>query len=99
VLPKLRVSGPLHTLRKKTKAQVTEKLAGHEFTKFHHEDEWVLGSPERNLGPMLQFTNGVLSYADRNWVTYDNDIVDAMFGAACAGNLCASLRNDHTRPI
>jgi len=40
-----------------------------------------LGSLEKNFGPTLQFTNGFLSYADRNWVTYDNDIVEAMFGA------------------
>lgn len=63
-----------------TKGQVAEKLAGNEINKIH-DDEWVLGSPEKGLGPSLQFTNGLLSYADRNWVTYDNDIVEALFGA------------------
>jgi hypothetical protein len=30
---------------------------------------------------LLAFTNGRLSYASRNWPTYDNDIAEALFGA------------------
>ena len=64
-----------------SKIQVKEKLAGQEIT-YIHEDEWMLGSfDKKELGPTIQFTNGRLSYADRNWVTYDNDIAEAMFGA------------------
>jgi hypothetical protein len=84
-----------------TKAQVTEKLAGHEFTKVN-EDEWMLGSL-KELGPTLQFTHGLLSYADRNWVTYDNDIVEALFGAVRTLNdegfsVCTVTADDAVSP-
>jgi hypothetical protein len=62
-----------------TKAEVTEKLSGTGISKIN-EDNWVVGAME-DLGPSLQFTNGRLNYADRYWVSYDNDIVEAMFGA------------------
>jgi hypothetical protein len=69
-----------------TKAQVAEKLAGHEIAKLH-EDEWMVGSLEKKeLGPTLQFTNGVLSFADRYWTTYDNDVAEALFGAVSSLN-------------
>ena len=69
-----------------TKAQVAEKLAGHEITKVQ-EDEWMVASLEKKqLGPTLQFTHGSLSYADRYWTTYDNDIVEALFGAVSTLN-------------
>ena len=62
-----------------SKGEVTDKLVGDEITKYH-EDDWFVGPPEKD-GPTLQFTNGRLSYADRNWVTYDNDTAEALFGA------------------
>jgi hypothetical protein len=62
-----------------TKGEVTDKLAGNEVTK-DNEDNWSI-APSGKLGPALQFTNGRLSYADRYWVTYDNDIAEALFGA------------------
>jgi hypothetical protein len=69
-----------------TKAQVAEKLVGNEISKMH-EDEWMLGSLEKkNIGPTLQFTKGVLSYADREWVNSDNDIGEALFGAISSLN-------------
>lgn len=60
-----------------TKAEVSEKLSGTEISKIN-ENNWVVGAIP---GPTLQFTNGRLSYADRYWITYDNDIVEALFGA------------------
>ena len=64
-----------------SKAQVIAKLAGTEFTKIN-DDEWMVGSFEKKeLGPTLQFSRGLLTFADRYWVTYDNDIADALFGA------------------
>src|ERR1700680_3236280 len=61
-----------------TKAQVAEKLVGNEISKMP-EDEWMLGSLEKkNIGPTLQFTKGVLSYADREWANSDNDIGGAL---------------------
>jgi hypothetical protein len=63
-----------------TKAQVTEKLAGTEITKIR-EDEWMVGSLEKKeLGPTLQFTKGILSYAERFWTLSDDDIVEQLFG-------------------
>jgi hypothetical protein len=62
-----------------TKGEVTDKLAGNEITK-DSEDNWNIAR-SGDLGPSLQFTNGRLSYADRYWVTYDNDIAEALFGA------------------
>lgn len=61
-----------------TKAEVTDKLSGNAITK-SHEDEWIVAASSE-LGPFLQFTNGRLSYADRYWVTSDNDIAEALFG-------------------
>jgi hypothetical protein len=69
-----------------TKAQVAEKLAGTEFTKVN-DDEGMVGSLEKNqLGPTLQFSRGVLTFADRYWTTYDNDIAGALFGAVSSVN-------------
>ena len=62
-----------------TKGEVTEKMAGTEIYKIN-ENNWVVGKLE-NIGPSLQFKNGRLNYADRYWVTYDNDIAEALFGA------------------
>lgn len=62
-----------------TKAEVSEKLSGKEFWKVN-ENNWVVAAKEK-LGPSLQFTDGHLNFADRYWVTYDNDIVEALFGA------------------
>lgn len=69
-----------------TKAQVTEKLAGTEITKIH-DDEWMVGSLEKKeFGPTLQFTNGVLSYAERFWTVSDNDLVEQLFGVVSSLN-------------
>jgi hypothetical protein len=69
-----------------TKAQVTEKLAGVEFTKIR-EDEWMVGSLEKKeIGPTLQFTNGVLSYAERFWTVTDDDVVEQLFGVVSSLN-------------
>jgi hypothetical protein len=46
-----------------TKSEVTERLAGTEFSKIN-ENNWMVGNPE-HLGPSLQFTNGRLNFADR----------------------------------
>jgi hypothetical protein len=62
-----------------SKGEVTDKLTGNEITK-DDEDNWNIAS-SGNLGPTLQFTDGRLSYADRYWTTYDNDIAEALFGA------------------
>ncbi len=62
-----------------TKAEVSEKLSGREIWKVN-ENNWVVAAKEK-LGPSLQFTDGHLNFADRYWVTYDNDIVEALFGA------------------
>lgn len=61
-----------------TKGEVAEKLSGNEISKYN-EDNWMIAAPN-NLGPTLQFTNGRLTHAERNWVTYDNDITEALFG-------------------
>jgi hypothetical protein len=58
-----------------TKAEVAEKLAGAEITK-DKEDFWTIG-----IASSLQFTNGRLSYARRNWPNYSNDIFEAFYGA------------------
>jgi hypothetical protein len=69
-----------------TKAQVTEKLTGAEITKIRN-DEWMVGSLEKKeFGPTLQFTNGVLSYAERFWTVSDNDTVEQLFGVVSSLN-------------
>jgi hypothetical protein len=67
-----------------TKAEVTERLAGSPFKKID-ENFWVMGT-EKHDGPALQFTNGRLAFVSRNWVTYDNDITEALFGAVTSLN-------------
>ena len=63
-----------------TKAQVMEQLAGTEITKID-ENEWMVGSlDKKEIGPALQFTNGLLSYAERFWTVSDNDTVEQLFG-------------------
>ena len=63
-----------------TQAQVAAKLFGDEITKIK-DDEWMLGSLSKgHMGPTLQFTNGVLSYAEREWTTSENDVGEALFG-------------------
>jgi hypothetical protein len=61
-----------------TKADVTEKLAGVPIYK-DREDFWLIG--EKSISQCLQFTNGRLSYASRNWPTFDNDVLEAFYGA------------------
>jgi hypothetical protein len=69
-----------------TKAEVTEKLTGVEITKIH-DDEWMVGSLEKKeLGPTLQFTKGVLSYAERFWRVSDNDTVEQLVGVVSSLN-------------
>lgn len=70
-----------------TQSQVSEKLARFPITKITN-DEWVVAPPgegtpnvPQRTGPNLQFENGRLSFADRYWTTYDNDIAEALFGA------------------
>jgi hypothetical protein len=84
-----------------TKAEVTDKLAGNAITKAH-EDHWIV-APSDELGPSLQFTNGRLSYADRYWITYDNDIAEALFGAVNSLNqegfsACSVTAHTKTEP-
>ena len=67
-----------------TKAQVEAKLADHEITKLH-QDEWMVAS-KKESGPTLQFTDGLLNFADRYWVTSNNDIAEAFFGAVTSLN-------------
>jgi hypothetical protein len=62
-----------------TKGEVTERLAGTEISRIN-DNNWMVGKPE-DLGPSLQFTDGRLNFADRYWVTHDNDITEALFGA------------------
>jgi hypothetical protein len=62
-----------------TKADVAEKLAGVVITK-DKEDFWLIGA-EKSISQSLQFTNGRLSYASRYWPTFDNDILEAFYGA------------------
>jgi len=69
-----------------TQAEVTEKLTGVEITKIH-DDEWMVGSLEKKeLGPTLQFTKGVLSYAERFWRVSDNDTVEQLVGVVSSLN-------------
>jgi len=71
-----------------TKAQVTEKLAGVNIEKLH-DDRWMIGSLEKGkeeLGPILEFSNGMLSYAEREWSTSANDVPGALFGAMTSLN-------------
>jgi len=84
-----------------TKAQVAEKLVGHEVTKWH-ENDWTLGS-RQNPGDTLQFTGGVLSYAEREWTTGVNDVAEALFGAVSALNdegfsACSVTADTHSSP-
>jgi len=67
-----------------TKGEVTDKLAGNAITKAK-DDDWIV-APSGQSGPFLQFTNGRLSFASRNWATYDNDIAEALFGAVTSLN-------------
>lgn len=86
-----------------TKAQIAEKLIGQQLTKLN-EDEWMLGSLEKDeLGPTLQFTGGLLSYADREWTTGVNDVGEALFGAVSALNAegfstCTVTADTHASP-
>ena len=65
---------------------MSEKLIGHEITKVN-EDGWMVGSLEKGqLGPSLQFTNGLLSYADREWSISDKDTAEALFGSVSSLN-------------
>jgi hypothetical protein len=68
-----------------SKAQVAEKLVGNEITKLD-EDTWILGSVEKSLGPEMQFTNGALSFANREWTTSSNDVGEALFGVVSSLN-------------
>jgi len=72
-----------------TKAQVAEKLVGHEIQKIN-DGEWMIGTVEewRTSGdlPELQFTRGLLSYADRQWTTAQNDTAEALFGVVTSLN-------------
>jgi len=84
-----------------TKAAVTEKLAGTEITKIH-DNEWIAGSPE-HLGPTLQFTDGSLSFADREWTTGYNDTGEALFGVVNSLNSegfssCSVRADTHSSP-
>jgi hypothetical protein len=84
-----------------TKGEVTDKLAGNEITK-GDEDTWAI-APSGSSGSTLQFTNGRLSFADRYWVTYDNDIAEALFGAVNSFNqegfsTCAVTADTKTEP-
>lgn len=67
-----------------SKSEVSEKLVGNEITKTDEDDWMVAASGE--LGPSLEFTDGRLSFADRYWVTYDNDISEALYGAVTSLN-------------
>ena len=79
--PTLDVSGEILRLGM-TKAEVSERLAGNEIRKIN-ENNWVVG---KTAIATLQFTNARLTYADRYWVTYDNDIAEALWGAVSALN-------------
>jgi hypothetical protein len=72
-----------------TKAQVAEKLVGHEITKMD-ADSWLVGTgAELRAGrdlPEVQFTGGFLSYADRQWTTASNDTAEALFGLVTSLN-------------
>jgi hypothetical protein len=71
-----------------TKSQVAEKLVWHEITKINDE-VWMLGTEEemrhREL-PELQFTSGLLTYADRQWTTVNNETAEALFGVVTSLN-------------
>ncbi len=56
---------------------ITIVLAGKEFWKVN-DDNWAAG-PEKSAGPLVQFTNGRLSFTERYWATGENDT--ALFGA------------------
>lgn len=67
-----------------TKSEVTQKLAGLEYSKLS-DDTWMVGSKE-NGGPLIQFTNGRLTFAERFWATSENDTGMALFGAVTSLN-------------
>jgi hypothetical protein len=84
-----------------TKAEVTDKLAGTEVTKIH-DNEWIAGSLE-HLGPTLQFTDGSLTFADREWTTGYNDLGEALFGVVNSLNSegfssCSIRADTHSSP-
>lgn len=62
-----------------TKADVAEKLVGVKAL-FKEEDEWAFD------GATIQFKNGRLNFADREWVTAGNTPVDALFGLVTSLN-------------
>ena len=67
-----------------TKAQVSEKLVGNTIKKID-EDFWGIGTEE--LAPeVIQFTNGRLTYAERDWRSNTNDIYEGLFGAVTTLN-------------
>jgi hypothetical protein len=72
-----------------TKAQVAERLVGKTVQKMN-DDDWIVGSVEQmKTGqdlPELQFTHGLLTYADRMWTTPENDIAEALFGVVTSLN-------------
>jgi hypothetical protein len=72
-----------------TKAQVGEKLVGQEITKIN-DDDWMIGTVEDLKAGHdvrdIQFTHGLLSYADRQWTTANNDTAEALFGVVTSLN-------------
>ena len=62
-----------------TKAQVSEKLAG-KTVQIMKDDLWTIGvnfPPEAEI----QFTNGKLTYAEREWPSASNDLFESLYGA------------------
>lgn len=67
-----------------TPREITGKLPGTKITRIH-DDLWGIGGEEMP-SETIQFTNGRLSFAQRNWKSLDNDIVESLFGAVSTLN-------------
>lgn len=67
-----------------TPREVTAKLPGTKITRIHG-DLWGIGG-EESPTETIQFTNGRLSFAQRYWKSFDNDIVESLFGAVSTLN-------------
>jgi hypothetical protein len=64
-----------------TKAEVADKLSDAQIDQ-KKENQWLL-----NSGSLIQFENGKLSYASREWALESNEPVDALFRIVSHFNL------------
>lgn len=66
-----------------TKAQVAEKLAGQQLMKPDDDELWLGTVDDIKAGrdlPTMQFTRGLLTFAERRWTTPNDDTAEALYG-------------------